>query len=279
MVRRPALLVSTLLALVAATGYAAHADPAAEAGRAVMSQWRESVVTVKLVISTRFGMAGSDSRESESSKEITGAVIDPSGLTVVSLFSMDVTSLAAMLRSIDDSDDGFRLQSEVKDARILRGDGSEVPAEVVLRDRDLDLAFLRPKERPEKPFPAFDLSQAATPELLDTVVCLNRLGQVANRAYSVSLERIEAIVERPRTLFLPGSGQSLAGLGSPALSLDGRFVGLAVIRAIRTRGGSPFDDSGDGPIVVFLPAADLLQVAEQAPEHAVPEPAEPSANP
>ena len=40
------------------------------------------------------------------------------------------------------------METEVNDIKILLEDGAEVPAEIVLRDKDLDLAFIRPKAKP-----------------------------------------------------------------------------------------------------------------------------------
>ena len=77
----------------------------------------------------------------------------PSGLTVVSLFTTDPTSPSRKMMGMDLEEMGFKIETEIKRADILAADGNEIPAEVVLRDKDLDLAFLRPKQKPEKPLP------------------------------------------------------------------------------------------------------------------------------
>src|SRR2546422_4160959 len=55
-------------------------------------------------------------------------------------------------------------------------DGTEIPAEIVLRDRDLDLAFIRPKTKPANPMPAVDLrSEEHTSELQSRLHLVCRL--------------------------------------------------------------------------------------------------------
>ena len=47
--------------------------------------------------------------------------------------------------------------------KILLDDGTEVPAEIVLRDKDLDLAFIRPKAKPASPMTSVDLTKSGPP--------------------------------------------------------------------------------------------------------------------
>jgi len=221
-------LALTVFGLVA--GRAATADEVADAGRAMLQKHRTSVVTVKLVIRQHFSMSGMGSEQSESPAEVTGTVIDPSGLTVVSLTATDPASLYASMMGDDDTQ-GLKVESTVTDAKILQDDGTEVNAKVVLRDKDFDLAFVRPETKPGEQYAFVDFTQAAQPQLLDELVVLNRLGRIANRAYAASVERVESIIEKPRTFYVPGKDPSTADLGSPVFALDGRVVGIGLLRA------------------------------------------------
>jgi S1-C subfamily serine protease len=250
-------------------GVSAQADDVAEAGRAILSAHKDAVVTVKFVTKIRFSMSGSDSQEDESKSEATGTVIAPSGLTVLSLFKIDPTSLAAMMRGMDESDGEFSMESEVTDAKIVMTDGTEIPAEVVLRDKDLDLAFLRPIEKPENPFPFIDLKAGTSLDILDRLITVNRLGKAAGRAHSLTMDRVEAVVKKPRTFYVPmGMGMTRASLGIPVFAMDGKVVGITVLRAIRSKGGMGMFGGGDNTLMIVLPTDDVLEVAEQAPEHA-----------
>ena len=64
--------------------------------------------------------------------------------------------------------------TEPAELRYRLADGKEVPVRVVLRDKDLDLAFLRPVDKPATPLAAID-SAPARPQPIDAVVVLQRL--------------------------------------------------------------------------------------------------------
>ena len=245
----PTLIGSVLLAASATS--IARADTVAEKGRDISKKFQRAVVTVQESVKA----TASGGRSGEFNLEITGTVIDPSGLTVVALSSCDPYELRRRMSP------DFNIESEVANVRILVDDG-EVPAEIVLRDRDLDLAFIRPKAKPAAPMPAVDLSAAGSAQVLDEVITLNRLARVASRAYATSVERITAVVQKPRTFYIPDSTMTATASGSPAFSLDGKIVGVFVMRAI-----SGVGDTRESPVTaIILPAEDILKQAKQAPE-------------
>lgn len=257
----------TAVLLVALLGsWAVWADEDAVKARAILDKNKQAVATVKLVVKQKFSMLGMGSEENESKMDITGTVIGPDGLIVVALSSTDPMAIYQSMMSGMMDDEGFQMNSELSDVKILAEDGSEIPAQVVLRDNDLDLAFVRPKDKPATPVAHVDLNDAAKPELLDKLVALNRLGKVANRAYSLSYEWVEAIVERPRTFYVPGSQITNSAQGSPVFSLDGKIVGVIVVRAIKdSDGGGGLFGQSNSVMPIILPAADILEGALQAP--------------
>ena len=253
------------ITLACATAFLASADELADKGRAVLEKSKASVVTVRIVIKMQMSMPNFPSREEEMKTESTGTIIDPSGLTVMSL---NETDPSGMFEDMMGSREGFEVKSSIGDLKILQDDGTEIAAQVVLRDRDLDLAFIRPTEAPKSPLPAVDLTKAVTPGLLDPIVTITRLGRVASREHAVSIERVSAIVSRPRTFYVMGKDPTQTSLGSPALTIDGDAIGLCVMRSIK-RGGdsgmSMFGGSDDNMLAIVVPAADILEVAKQAP--------------
>lgn len=248
----------------------ASGDELADAGRKILETHQKAVVTVKLVVKQTTSMTGMPTNQSESTNEVTGTVVDASGLIVLSLTEMDPSSYySSMMSDMGEQYEGFKMESEFTDIKILRDDGTEIAAHVVLRDKDQDLAFVRPKEKLAKPLEWVDFSQSASPKVLDPVIALNRLGKLSGRAYSASIERIEAVVSRPRTFFIPGGQSSSSGLGSPAFTLDGKVVGIAAMRMVTGGKGagssmmsSRWDDMG---MAIFIPAEDILETAKQAP--------------
>ena len=156
-----------------------------------------------------------------------------------------------------------KLDVEVTDVKMLMEDGTEVPSEIVLRDKDLDLAFIRPKVKPATPMAAVDLAKSSPAQVMDVLVALNRLNRASGRAYSASAERISAVIQKPRTFYVPDGGGASATLGSPVFALDGNIVGLVVMRAVNSGG---VGGSRDNVTAIVLPAGDVLKAAKQAPE-------------
>jgi hypothetical protein len=172
----------------------------------------------------------------------------------------------------------FKFESELTDVKIVLADGTEIAADVVLRDKDLDLAYLRPSDKPAKPLPSIDLTKDAKAQILDEVVVVNRLNQSANRAPAISVGRIEAIIDKPRTFYLLGQSMWAYSLGAPVFSLDGKLVGILFLRSTKSQSdqmsGFMFNNLDQwGMMPVILPASDIVDGAKQALEAKAPVPA------
>jgi hypothetical protein len=237
-----------------------RADDMADKGREIFEKNKHAVVTVQAVVKTTYSGSGRSSNPTENKQDVTGTVIDPSGLTVLALSSIDAAELYRRM-----SDEFKSVDTQVDDLKLLLDDGTEIPSEIVLRDRDLDLAFLRPKTKPTTPMTAVDLSKTSAVELLEPLVALNRLNRAAGRAYSASLERIDAVIQKPRTFYIPDTTQSTTSLGSPAFALNGNFVGIFVMRAV-SGGDTSARNVRENMTAILIPAEDILKGAKQAPE-------------
>ena len=244
------LLGTTLMA--AACG----ADDLSDKGADIFEKNSHAVVTVQAVVKGPDGHNGTR----ENKQDITGTVIDPSGLTAVALSSVDPTELYRKI-----SEKFGKTELEVTDIKILLDDGTELPAEIVLRDRDLDLAYLRPKIKPTAPMAYVDFSKASPLKVLEQVLTLNRLNRAAGRAYSISEERIAAVIHKPRTFYIPGSSQSTTSLGSPAFALSGNVVGMFVMRAVNGEDANAATYH-EYITAILIPAEDVLKGEKQALE-------------
>jgi len=253
----------TLAALLIAVP--CRADTDADAGRRIWKGARNAVVAVRLVMDIRTSFNGQE-RRAESRTETTGTVVDPSGLTVISLSAADPTDITKSRLPPDAPE--IQMEAGVRTVDLVLNDGTEVPAQIVLRDKDIDAAFILPLHDPSPPFPAVDLSRSAKPDRLEQTVCLNRMGRIAGGAAVVSLERISGLVERPRPFYLLAPGGS-SGIGSPVFSLSGKAIGIILLRNLPPDGNPNLTSlfaagGGTGLLPVVIPAADIHRDVSQA---------------
>jgi len=265
----PTFGVISFMSLLASLASLSRADEVADKGREIFKKNQRAVVTVQVVVKMKFSVPGMGGQANESKQDVTGTVVDPSGLTVLALSSCEPGDMIqSMMAGMSDEDTKFKMETELSDVKLLLDDGTELPADIVLRDKDLDLAFVRPVTKPASPMTALDLSKSATAQVLDQVITLNRLGKAAGRAYAASVERISAVVQKPRLFYVPGSEMTSTTLGSPAFLLDGNVLGVFVMRSVSQKGGGigMFNFRPQGLTTIILPAADILKAARQAPE-------------
>ncbi len=269
-----AALAVTLWAGAAAT---VRADDAAiaETGRKVLASYEKAVisVTVTIKLSMQGEMAGmAHLNEQEKKNEIAATLLDPSGLAVCSLTALDPTSAMGNLKvNVGGQQQSFRIKADISEAKYRLPDGTEVPARVVLKDEDLDLAFLAP----EKPLEAADQAKISTLnlsestreiQLLDQVIFVSRLGKHVGYESAVSLGRVSARLTKPRTEYIAGGSA-----GQPAFTKEGKLLGIVLAHR---RGEQDIDVMGGmaglqrDMTVVIIPAADIVEAANQAKEEA-----------
>jgi S1-C subfamily serine protease len=253
-----------LLAVVPAV----HAQDERGAMREIAKKWQDAIVNVRVSLKVRMSVGGREVQSMDDTVEAVATVIDPSGLTVMSLSSLDPGAMMNRLMSgASQSDQKMSIVSEPTDVRIRLASGKELPATIVLRDQDLDLAFIRPTTRPAAAVTAISLADGGTPSVLEDLVVLGRLGRVGGWVPSAILYSVAAIMQKPRTFFVLNGP---VGTGMPAFQSNGKIVGLLTIRQVDPGRMSMFGmmggTEGAGVIAVVLPAADVLEIAKQVDE-------------
>jgi len=248
-VRRP-YFAAALLTVMAplSSGFAAGTD--ATNGRQLVSRYADAIVGIELVVTLRLKMGDREAPPREQRIEVNGTVISKDGLTVTTLGAVDPQ---ATFQAMGGS--GGRgpeiVGSDFKEVKLRLADGRELPARFVLKDADLDLAFMAP-ETPDasREFAHVKLEEAVEGALLDDFYFLARAPKTLQRVPLLRKIQVIGVVERPRRFYL----MSEQAPGSPVFSADGRVLGITLQHfANGTRAG-----------FVVLPSVDIAEMAKQA---------------
>ncbi len=246
------ILVSFLCIAALACGVALAADAETAAAKAVFDKHAASVVTVKVVTSVKVTYQGREMPSRDNESEVLGTVLNDAGLIVTSNTAADPTAMRGRGRP------GVKIDSELKATKLIQKDGTELALKIVLRDKDLDLMFLRPEKK--QAMPHLGVKQKG-PELAiaERVIMLSRLEAVGDRQASVLLSSVEAVVDKPRRFYITNIGNSMRSLGCPVFTTGGKLVGIVIIRM--NRGGRV------GMLPAILPIEDVLEGVEQIKEN------------
>ncbi|MBI5207783.1 MAG: hypothetical protein HY934_08325 [Candidatus Firestonebacteria bacterium] len=246
------------------------ADDAATSGRNIASKWENITIIIKITIKQKVIMQGKEVYNTESKMEINGTVMDSTGLVVASLSETDPSSLVEnFLHGVQD-DRKPKYESDITDIKIRFSKDNEVPAKIVLRDKDMDLVFIRPTNRLKDTVQFINFKDSIQPELLDRILCLYRLGKVADEVLSINISRIQAVVNKPRTFYVPDDMN--CGLGIPVFSLEKeKIIGILVVRMTPSHSDnaiSMFSRKNEMmPLPIILPASEIKEVSVQVPPY------------
>ncbi|HVP61107.1 MAG TPA: trypsin-like peptidase domain-containing protein [Myxococcaceae bacterium] len=243
------------LGLIAVLVTATSGDLEATA-RATAEQSGKAVVTIRLVLKLKLG-----GQEHEQKMEVPGVVIDPSGLTVASASSIDPSG--AIRRMVDAQRQRVTLESEVKETVILLEDGTELDAAVVLKDSDLDLAFIRPRDAGLKLSAVTVRPRSGTVPLLTRVFVLGRLGKLGSRALAVATGEVRAYVRGPAPYYVT-DGETSSFVGSLAYTADGVPLGFLVKRFATSIDAQAGGRGSDSVMTVLRPVDKVVELAAQA---------------
>jgi hypothetical protein len=264
---KPSIILAPLVALATA-----HAAPAElrEAALKLHEAHRDAVVWVSVIAKTTMSADGDApeqikaqlaGQERETTNETTATFISKDGLLVAALPQLDQSSVVDG-RTIQTPMGPVKLKSEsqIQEIQVIMADGTEVPADLVLKDPDLGLAFIRVRMDSEEAegleIHAIDLADSAEGTMLADCIGLGRLDQNFNRDPSIITSEITGITKRPRTFYRVMTDS----VGCPIFLADGKLLGITIVR--KPSGDIQGNNVQLSPAV--LPAADIAKVAEQA---------------
>ena len=258
-----------LLGIAMVCGAGSAAADLATAGRQLAKDVGPAVVHVTAVIkiSVEGPLAAAIGGSQEQKSEALATIIDPSGLAVVAESALNPTVLMGNVKIMGQT---LKMSAALSDVKYRLADGTEIPAKVILKDEDLDLAFVAPAERisteDKKKFAVINLKNAAAqPKLLDEFIQLSRLNEQLNYETTVRHGRITAVIRKPRTFYTGSSS-----IGAPVFTLDGKVLGLCMMRRDAKTGHHNIGIMGTGAqpsgSVVIVPAEYIELITQQALE-------------
>src|SRR5689334_19486894 len=106
---------AVLSALLLALALPAFGDELADKGRTIFTKNHLSVVTVQLVLKNKVSVPGMGGQSNEARQDATGTILDPSGLTVLSLSITDPGQLMQSMMGGGDEDSKFKVETELTD--------------------------------------------------------------------------------------------------------------------------------------------------------------------
>jgi hypothetical protein len=205
--------------------------------------------------------------DQEHKTQCVAAIIDPTGLAITSLTNLNPQNAMGKIRvNRGGVPQTLELDCQVQEVKYRLADGSEVPAHIVLKDEDLDLAFLAPLKPMDKATEAKTAvlpvgNTVPQPELLDYTILIGRTGEDLNYNPTLNLGRILSILSTPRTCYLGTS----SGLGSPVFDHHGKVLGI-ICRCVKADSGESSSLTRSTAMLnqLILPVADVAKLVPQA---------------
>jgi len=240
-----------LTAAVLLPAAAPRADPQAQMVRALAAKYKPSLVTLSLVVKLSAG-----GYEDQSEMEAPGVLLDSSGLVVTTNTAIDPA--AAYGGGAEEL--GAGMSSRVVGVKILTTDGQEIAAKVVLRDKDKNLAFVRPLKKPAKKLSGVNFQNQNSAQMGDPIYLLGRQGKTGGRAVEGIITRTVSVLDKPRRLYVLDAFAYLY-VGHLAFNEKGQPLGFLTQRM--PIGKARVTESS---LPVIIPARDVWEVAQQAPQ-------------
>jgi S1-C subfamily serine protease len=247
------LLFTATPAIFAADGETASLQVEKSKALEISEKNQDALVMVRFVVTLHVKLGSNESQPTDQQLQNKGVVVRKDGLVVLANSQTDPTQRIRQQLQRRAGNQPVEVNTTVKEVKIIMNDGSEIEAEVAIKDADIDLTLVRPKEALDKDMTAVTLEPQSSPGILDPVIAMTRMGLDAGRAVLLVRDHVRGIIEKPRKYYVLQSVE----VGVPVFDAQGRCFGIYLGRS--NASGTPV-----GTIFV-LPAADILDVINQIP--------------
>jgi hypothetical protein len=269
-----ALLASAFLL---APALSAQEETVEAKARKLMEQYKGALVVVTAKGALKAKTGGDPLPDRDQQRRTLGVTVGDDGLLVVSNSAIDASvGLAGQQAQMDDKVVTIvSAQTDFSEIEVSYGDTTLLHGRVVRQDVEADIAFILPDPAEVKAlgkrFDKVDLSQfAATADAADQVVGLSRSSAVYGYMPTLLIGRITGVFKGDRTFFVTDAGSAQ---GVPVFTLDGKPVGMTVVRIIEGQPSGVLGTLSAGSIQVMANLAREAAKTGGAPSE--PQPAAP----
>lgn len=187
--------------------------------RAAADKAGPSVVMLRVVTTIKIAMMGQN-RTLDHESESVGVVVDADGSTAAGLLDLDPSSV---FKAMLGGSGMIKIDGELKECSLRLADGTEVAMDLAVKDADLGLAILRPKES-GRTFAALAPVAGARLQTGDRALMVSRAPRHIASTVMVSEVQVTGAVAGPQPYALVNLPQAMSAAVCDA---DGRLVGLA----------------------------------------------------
>jgi len=212
------LIMLTIAASSVGSMAGAHADDAA-ALQSIVERASPSIVIVRVVMKT----TGTQGADRETKADMTGVVVDRSGLVMMSNMMFAYARVSALMGRNVGQTEGFKTYP-TEMTTLFDQDDKPYPTTLVATDSKLDIAFVKVEGLGAKKLVPVEFNHGGAGAVGQEVVAVSRLHKGFDYAPYFMTSRICGAVLKPKKAFMVEGG--LESLGLPVFSLSGEPLGV-----------------------------------------------------
>lgn len=232
------------------------ADAITKAGQGIIKNYADSIAHIEGTFKVTAKIPGMGSQKHDSTIDTLATIVNSSGLVVTSYSMLDAVYLTPSVEQMGQNGPmTIKLSGEIGEIRIRYADGTKVPAKVVLKDPEMDLAFLMPTEKISAQ-KGLDKAPSAEADIFEQIIALKQASALAKYQPTLQIGRIAGILKKPQKLYITED----FGAGLPVFSVGGKLLGISLTR------GEPQHYTQQGEpeaIPVVLPIKEVMSATKQ----------------